>query len=242
MSEAVLWDYPKSSASYRLRIALNLAGIAYDIKTVDLLAKDHLSAAHLTRNPQGFVPVLDIDGHRFTQSMAVLEYLDTTRNLGLLPVDPADRAHQSALAHAIAVDLHPVCNLSVANYATGGDEPARTNWMRHFITPRLAAFETMLARFDQNPYCCGTTPGLADIVLMPQIYNAQRWGLTTPIADVSKPLKPPAKPIPHLLRHSPTDSYRPEPSQTMNQPQSQIPRSGQSTYFPAMMPKQHCGG
>lgn len=176
MSDVVLWDYPKSSASYRLRIALNLAGIDYRIETVDLLAKDHLSAKHLARNPQGFVPVLDIDGHRFTQSLAILDYLDTTRGLGLLPADPAQRARQTALAHAIAVDLHPVCNLSVAGFATKGEEPARTGWMRHFITPRLTAFEEMLGAFTQAPYCSGETPGLADIILMPQIYNAIRWG------------------------------------------------------------------
>lgn len=176
MSDVILWDYPKSSASYRLRIALNLAEIDYRIETVDLLAKDNLSADHLARNPQGFVPVLDIDGYRLTQSLAILDYLDTTRHLGLLPSDPAQRAQQTALAHAIAVDLHPVCNLSVAGYASKGEEPARTNWMRHFIAPRMAAFEQMLGSFTQAPYCCGETPGLADIVLMPQIYNAIRWG------------------------------------------------------------------
>ena len=176
MSDVVLWDYPKSSASYRLRIALNLAGIEYRIENVDLLGKDHLGADHLSRNPQGFVPVLDIDGHRLTQSLAILEYLDTTRALGLLSNDPAQRARQTALAHAIAVDLHPVCNLSVVGFATKGEEPARTNWMRHFITPRMAAFETLLDGFEQSPFCCGSTPGLADIVLMPQIYNAKRWG------------------------------------------------------------------
>lgn len=176
MNDVVLWDYPKSSASYRLRIALNLAGIDYRTETVDLLAKDHLGADHLARNPQGFVPVLDIDGHRFTQSLAILDYLDGTRDLGLLPKSPVARAHQTALAHAIAVDLHPVCNLSVAGYATNGKEPARTEWMRHFIGPRMAAFEQMLGAFTQAPYCCGDTPGLADIVLMPQIYNAIRWG------------------------------------------------------------------
>lgn len=183
MNETVLWDYPKSSASYRVRIALNLAGIDYRIETVDLLAKDHLGTDHLARNPQGFVPVLDIDGHRLTQSLAILDYLDTTRGLGLLPADPVARAQQTALAHAIAVDLHPVCNLSVAGYATGGAEPGRTNWMRHFITPRMAAFETMLGGFVQSPYCCGSAPGLADIVLMPQIYNARRWGADYGVCD-----------------------------------------------------------
>ena len=176
MSDIVLWDYPKSSASYRVRIALNLAGLPYRIETVNLLEKEHRSAAHLARNPQGFVPVLDIDGHRLTQSLAILDYLDQTREMGLLPKDPAERARAQALAHAIAVDLHPVCNLSVAAYATGGKEPARTEWMRHFITPRLAAFEVLLEGFDQAPFATGAAPGLADICLIPQLYNANRWG------------------------------------------------------------------
>ncbi|MEH6645799.1 maleylacetoacetate isomerase [Sulfitobacter sp.] len=176
MSDAILWDYPKSSASYQLRIALNLAGIDYRIEHVDLLAKEHLGVDHLARNPQGFVPVLDIDGHRLTQSLAILGYLDTTHGLGLLPTGPYERARQTALTHAIAVDLHPVCNLSVAGFATNGEEPASTNWMRHFITPRMESFETLLDNFVQEPFCCGSEPSLADIVLMPQVYNAQRWG------------------------------------------------------------------
>ncbi|WP_299412813.1 maleylacetoacetate isomerase [uncultured Sulfitobacter sp.] len=176
MSNVILWDYPKSSASYRVRIALNLAGIDYEIRTVDLLARDHIGPDHMARNPQGFVPVLDIDGHRLTQSLAILEYLDATRDIGLLPKEPVARAQQTALAHAIAVDLHPVCNLSVVGFATKGKEPQRTEWMQHFITPRMAAFEAILEGFDQSPFCCGATPSLADIVLMPQIYNANRWG------------------------------------------------------------------
>ena len=177
MSKVVLWDYPKSSASYRVRIALNLAGIAYDIETVNLLEGAHRSPNHLERNPQGFVPVLDIDGHRFTQSLAILEYLDETRGLGLLSNDPAQRAKAQALAYAIAVDLHPVCNLSVAAHATSGQDPARTEWMRHFIKPGLAAFEALLSGFDQTPFATGDTVGLADICLIPQLYNANRWGV-----------------------------------------------------------------
>ena len=87
MIRTVLWDYPKSSASYRLRIALNLAGEDYDIATVNLLDKAHRGADHLARNPQGLVSVLDIDGHQFTQSLAILDYLDQARSLGLLPDD-----------------------------------------------------------------------------------------------------------------------------------------------------------
>jgi maleylacetoacetate isomerase len=180
MSETVLWDYPKSSASYRLRIALNLSGEPYRIETVNLLAKEHRSDAHLDRNPQGRVPVLDIDGHRFTQSLAILDYLDQSRGLGLLPADLAARTKVQALAQSIAVDLHPVCNLSVMLHATGGQEPARTDWMRHFITPGLQAFETLLSGLTQSPYCAGDTPGLADICLISQLYNADRW-----VADYS---------------------------------------------------------
>ena len=92
MSNVTLWDYPKSSANYRVRIALNLAGIDYKIETDDLLSKAHRTPEHLARNPQGLVPVLDIDGQRFTQSLAILDYLDTTRDLNLLPRDPVMRA------------------------------------------------------------------------------------------------------------------------------------------------------
>ncbi|NOD49455.1 MULTISPECIES: maleylacetoacetate isomerase [unclassified Ruegeria] len=178
MSEVVLFDYWRSSASYRVRIALNLAGIDYDSVVVDLVGGEHKSTEHLLRNPQGFVPVLEIDGLRLTQSLAILEYLDQTRGLGLLPSDPVQKAKAQALAYAIAVDIHPVCNLSVARHATSlstdaDDMPG--DWMRHFIRPGLQAFETMLGKFEQAPYCVGSQPGLADLCLIPQLYNARRW-------------------------------------------------------------------
>ncbi len=181
MTDVTLFDFWRSSASYRLRIALHLAGIEYDSVAVDLPTRQHKTPEHLARNPQGFVPVLDIDGHRFTQSLAMLEYLDTTRNLGLLPKDPVERARQQALAHAIAVDIHPVCNLQVAAYAVEitGREEVRQEWMQRFIRPGMVAFEEMLGAFEQSPFCCGGTPGLADICLMPQLYNAERWGAQT---------------------------------------------------------------
>ena len=175
MSEMVLWDSPRSSASYRVRIALNLAGEPHRVETVDLLSQANLSADHLARNPQGLVPVLDIDGHRLTQSLAILDYLDRTRGMGLLPDDPADRARAQALAMAVAVDVHPVCNASVMRYATGAVAPGRTAWMRRFIGPGLSAFEALLAGFEQAPFCTGARPGLADICLIPQLYNANRW-------------------------------------------------------------------
>lgn len=184
MTEVVLFDYWRSSASYRVRIALNLAGIAYRAVSVDLVAGDQKLPEHLLRNPQGFVPVLDIDGHRFTQSLAILEYLDTTRGLGLLTKGPVERAKMQALAHAIAVDIHPVCNLQVASYAAdiAGDPKVRAGWMQRFIRPGLDAFEALLAEFPQTPFCCGDRPSLPDLCLMPQVYNARRWDV--PIDDL----------------------------------------------------------
>lgn len=178
MHDTVLFDYWRSSASYRLRIALNLAGIPYQAISVDLVKGEQKSPEHLARNPQGLVPVLEIDGLRLTQSLAILEYLDQTRDLGLLPKDPVTRAQVQALAHSVAVDVHPVCNLQVAKHATklsGGAEGMPGGWMRHFIRPGLEAFEALLAGFEQAPYCAGPQPGIADICLMPQLYNARRW-------------------------------------------------------------------
>ena len=179
MSDVVLYDYWRSSASYRLRIALNMAGIDYRAVSVDLLAKDHKSPEHVARNPQGLVPVLDIDGQRFTQSLAILEYLDATRAMGLLSDDPVDAALQRAAAHAIAVDIHPVCNVSVAAFAVSesGKEETRQNWMARFIAPGLAAFETMIAPYAERRFAMTDQPSLVDICLMPQLYNADRWGV-----------------------------------------------------------------
>ncbi|MEY8829947.1 maleylacetoacetate isomerase [Sedimentitalea sp. XS_ASV28] len=179
MTDVVLYDYWRSSASYRVRIALNLAGIAFDSVTVDLVKGEQRSAEHLARNPQGLVPALEIDGLLLTQSLAIIEYLDETRRLNLLPADPALRARVRALSHAIAIDIHPICNLSVAKHARdiSGQDDAMERWMQHFIRPGMQAFETLLGGFEQSPYCCGETPGLADLCLMPQVYNARRWGV-----------------------------------------------------------------
>jgi maleylacetoacetate isomerase len=177
MSEATLYDFWRSSASYRVRIALNLAGIAHQSVPVDLVKREHKSAAHLARNPQGFVPALHIDGQLLTQSLAIVEYLDETRGLGLLPADPADRAKVRAVAYAIAMDIHPVCNLGVVNHVmelADNLEETRSNWMKKFIGEGLAAVEEMLAALP-GPMCLGGEPTLADICLVPQVYNARRW-------------------------------------------------------------------
>ncbi|MCY0094886.1 maleylacetoacetate isomerase [Hoeflea ulvae] len=179
MDKPVLYDYWRSSASYRVRIALNLAGIDYTQVVVNLLKGEHKAADNLERNPQGLVPTLEIDGLMLTQSLAIIEYLVETRGVSLLPDDSAGRARVRALAHAIAMDIHPVCNLSVVGHVlelAGGDDAMRVVWMQKFISQGLAAFEALLDHPATGYFCHGDAPGLADICLIPQIYNAERWG------------------------------------------------------------------
>lgn len=171
-----LHDYWRSSASYRVRIALNLTGLDWESVPVDLSQGEHRAPAHLALNPQGLVPVLEIDGLRLTQSLAILDYLDETRGLGLLPAEPAARARVRATAQAIAVDIHPICNLATAQHAVAasGGAIAMEDWMRRFIGPGLAAVEAMVEGGD---HCHGTGVTLADLCLAPQLYNAARWGV-----------------------------------------------------------------
>ncbi len=175
--ETVLYDYWRSSAAYRVRIALNLAGLAYRQVAVDLLRDEQKEDANLARNPQGLVPTLEIDGLVLTQSLAIVEYLDETRNAGLLPPDAAGRARVRALAHAVAMEIHPICNLSVARYAAEASAGAITmqGWMQHFIGRGLRAVEAMLDHPATGRFCHGDHAGLADICLVPQLYNARRW-------------------------------------------------------------------
>src|SRR5688500_4540963 len=131
MTDAVLYDYWRSSASYRLRIALNMLAEPFVTIPVDLLAKAHRSEEHLRRNPQGLVPLLEIDGQSFTQSLAVIEYLDETRGGAFLPDDSVGRQRVRALSYVIAMEIHPVCNLHVVAHVmslTGGAEETRKAW------------------------------------------------------------------------------------------------------------------
>lgn len=169
-----LYDYWRSSASYRVRIALGLAGLDWQSVPVNLVEGQQRDPEHLARNPQGLVPAIEIDGLRLTQSLAIIEYLDETRGLGLLPESPVDRARVRAIAHAIAMDIHPICNFGTARFAVGasGGAISMEGWMRQFIAPGLAAVEAMLPGGD---YCWGAGVTLADLCLVPQVYNARRW-------------------------------------------------------------------
>jgi len=189
MSEIVLYDYWRSSASYRVRIALGLLGLPYRTVPVDLLAGSHKITAHLERNPQGLVPALEIDGVMMTQSVSIIEYLDETRpGQGLLPTEPLARQRVRALSHAIAMDIHPVCNLGVVRHvmdmatAHGEDgDAARSEWMAKYIGSGLAGFEAMLAGDGDGKhgdFCHGDRPSMADICLIPQLYNARRWNVS----------------------------------------------------------------
>jgi maleylacetoacetate isomerase len=172
----ILYDYWRSSAAYRVRIGLNLLGLEYQSVPVDLVKGEHKSAAHLARNRQGLVPALDVDGVMLTQSLAILEYLDEVHQAGFLPGDALGRARVRTLAYAIAMEVAPVCNLSVRTYAAqiSGGAITVDEWVRHFMGPGLMAVEAMLG---DGRYCHGDRVTLADICLVPQVYNARRIGL-----------------------------------------------------------------
>ena len=173
-----LYDYWRSSASYRVRIALNLLGLSYTAVPVNLVEGAQRAPENLARNPQGLVPTLEIDGLTLTQSLAIIEYLNDTHG-GLLPGDAAGRARVRALSYAVAMEIAPICNLSVRTHVaalTGGAFTA-DDWQRHYISAGLAAVERMLDAPQTGAFCHGDKVTMADICLMPQIYNALRVGL-----------------------------------------------------------------
>lgn len=173
----VLYDYWRSSAAYRVRLALRLKDIAYDRVPVDLAAGEQRGPAHLARNPQGAVPVLAIDGLMLTQSLAILDYLDETRPaFPLLPSDASGRARVRAIALAIACEIHPLSNLAVLKRIEAISSPeTRADWNRGNISRGLAAVEALLSDRPAGRFCHGDAPGYADCVLIPQLYNARRW-------------------------------------------------------------------
>jgi len=200
----VLHDYFRSSASYRVRIALNLKAISYRSHAVDLRTDEQKNAAYRELNPQGFVPMLEIDGQRLTQSLAIIEYLDARfPEPRLIPADPAAAAAVRAMALVVACDIHPLNNLRVLRYLRhqlGQPQEAIDNWYRHWVAEGLAALESYAApvlaglsdrELDSRP------ANLADICIVPQLYNARR--LDTDLA-----------PYPTLVRVDAALQRRPE--------------------------------
>ncbi|WP_165183920.1 maleylacetoacetate isomerase [Caulobacter soli] len=167
----------RSSAAYRVRIGLNLKGLAYDIAPVNLVSNQHQGPAFTALNPQRLLPALEVDGKILTQSLAILDWLDeTVPEPALLPADPFDRATVRTMAHIIASDIHPVNNLRILRALTelGVDEPGREAWIGRWITDGFTALEGLIVAHGQG-FAFGDTPGLADCCLVPQVYNAERF-------------------------------------------------------------------
>ena len=179
--EFALYGYFRSSAAYRVRIALSLKGIEPELRFIHLLkdgGRQH-TPEYQSLNPQGLIPALAHDGHVITQSLAIIEYLDEiVPEPPLLPRDAAGRARARSIAYAVACDIHPVNNLRVNNYLRdnlGAEAQTLADWQKHWISLGFSALEIMLARDDETgKFCHGNAPTIADICLIPQIANARR--------------------------------------------------------------------
>ncbi len=180
----VLYTYWRSSAAYRVRIGLELKGLAWEARPVHLVrdgGEQHLDA-YCRLNPQQLVPTLLHEGHALTQSLAIVEYLDERfPQVPLLPADATGRARVRALAQLVACDIHPINNLRVMQYLERSLQlpaDARMQWTLHWMAEGFAAMEALLANSrDTGTFCHGDRPGLADLCLLPQLYNAHRFGL-----------------------------------------------------------------
>ena len=176
MNEIILYDYWRSSASYRVRIVLNLKGVEYSTGPTSLLDGDHKAPEYVARNPQGFVPMLSIDGHDLTQSLAIIDYLDANyHDPKMVSSDPAMRAKTLAQAMVIAADTHPVNNLRILKYLKdilGHDQAAIDEWYRHWVVEGFTALEAMA---PDDGLFGSDLPNLADVCLVPQMANARRF-------------------------------------------------------------------
>lgn len=179
----ILYDYFRSSAAYRVRIGLNLKDVAYERRTISLVDGEQQGEAYRALNPQGLVPALKVEGHPvLTQSLAILDWLDATYiDPPFLPGDKDERAHILAMTTLIACDIHPLNNLRVLKYLKGPlalSEDAKDEWYRHWIAEGFKALEE-IAKPHAGAYLFGDHPTLADICLVPQLYNARRFSVST---------------------------------------------------------------
>lgn len=189
-----LYTYFRSSAAYRVRIALNLKGIAYDAAPIHLLRNggEQLTEAYRAINPAMLLPTLEDDGNLIGQSLAIIEYLEETHpQTPLLPADPAGRARVRSLALTVAADTHPLGNLRVLKYLTGElaqPEEVKLGWQQHWLRTGMAVLEALLTNDPRTGrYCHGDTPTLADCCLVPQVFAAQRFGVDmTPYPTIQR--------------------------------------------------------
>lgn len=176
MGEAVLHDYWRSSAAYRVRIVLNLKGIVWRSRPLDLVGGEHRGDDYHTLNPQELVPTLEIDGHVLTQSLAIIDYLDAThKHPPMVSSDPAKRARTLAQALIVAADIHPVNNMRILNALRsdfGASEEQVRLWIQRWVAAGFAALEELA---PEAGLFGGATPDLADVCLVPQMYNARRF-------------------------------------------------------------------
>jgi maleylacetoacetate isomerase len=175
-----LYTYFRSSASFRVRIALNLKGIAYEPSFVHLPKGEHRAPAYSKVNPQALTPTLELDdGEQLAQSLAIIEYLDEAHpQPPLLPQDAKGRARVRSLSLLIACEIHPLNNLRTLQYlkrALGQSEDQVNAWYRHWVADGLAKFEADVGRGGAGKFCHGDSPTMADCCLVPQIFNAKRY-------------------------------------------------------------------
>lgn len=176
-----LYSYFRSSAAYRLRIALNLKGLEYDYVSVNLLKAEQQSEDYLALNPQGLVPAMELfGGVTLGQSVALLEWLEETHpEPALLPSEPLEKARVRSAVNSITCDIHPICNLSVTNYLKEhfhADQDDVIAWYVHWMHRGFVALEQVLEQ-NGSQYCFGAQPGMADLCLVPQIFNARRFDI-----------------------------------------------------------------
>jgi maleylacetoacetate isomerase len=175
-----LYNYFRSSAAFRVRIALNLKGAPYESVSKVFMRNEHRAADYLALNPQGLIPALEVDGTVLSQSLAIVEYLnDKYPEPALLPQDPLARAQVRSMALAIACDIHPLNNLRVLDYLRrdfGQDDAGVERWYRHWIAAGFQGLEAQAQRHSTaRRYCFGDHVSLADVCLLPQVYNARRF-------------------------------------------------------------------